>query len=231
MRVAGEKIKTARKKKKLSQAELAKGICTQATISNIENKNVCDSLDIFSSVCLRLDLQVEECIEGSSEKKLESLLNKVEELCFYFKHDEAYDLLKDYPDDIESSNRILETKFFYYKRITSLLGKKNNSEALFYLHRGSEISRDINIYNILSMNAIGILYELEDDIEKAKEIAEQVQDSALAKKIASYELYHQQLSEKEQKVKASKPSNEEELKQHNQLLDDIYQLKQKIKNL
>ncbi len=45
-------------------------------------------------------------------KKLESLLNKVEELCFYFKHDEAYDLLKDYPDDIESSNRILETKFF-----------------------------------------------------------------------------------------------------------------------
>ena len=148
MRVAGEKIKTARKKKKLSQAELAKGICTQATISNIENKNVCDSLDIFSSVCLRLDLQVEECIEGSSEKKLESLLNKVEELCFYFKHDEAYDLLKDYPDDIESSNRILETKFFYYKGITSLLGKKNNSEALFYLHRGSEISRDINIYNI-----------------------------------------------------------------------------------
>ena len=118
MRVAGEKIKTARKKKKLSQAELAKGICTQATISNIENKNVCDSLDIFSSVCLRLDLQVEECIEGSSEKKLESLLNKVEELCFCFKHDEAYDLLKDYPDDIESS--------------------------------------------------IGILYELEDDIEKAK---------------------------------------------------------------
>ena len=39
---------------------------------------------------------------------------------------------------------------------------------MFYLHRGSEISRDINIYNILSMNAIGILYELEDDIEKAK---------------------------------------------------------------
>ena len=77
-------------------------------------------------------------------------------------------MLKDYPDDIESSNRILETKFFYYKGITSLLGKKNNSEALFYLHRGSEISRDINIYNILSMNAIGILYELEDDIEKAK---------------------------------------------------------------
>lgn len=83
----------------------------------------------------------------------------------------------------------------------------------------------------IRMNLVGYAYLKIDDIEKAKEIAEQVQDSALAKKIASYELYHQQLSEKEQKVKASKPSNEEELKQHNQLLDDIYQLKQKIKNL
>lgn len=55
VRVAGEKSKQRVKRKKLSQAELAKGICTQATISNIENKNVCDSLDIFSSVCLRLD--------------------------------------------------------------------------------------------------------------------------------------------------------------------------------
>ena len=37
VRVAGEKSKQ-RVKEKLSQAELAKGICTQATISNIENK-------------------------------------------------------------------------------------------------------------------------------------------------------------------------------------------------
>ncbi|AIM25160.1 helix-turn-helix domain-containing protein [Melissococcus plutonius] len=168
MKVAGEKIKIARKQKKLSQAELAKGICTQATISNIENKNVCDSLDIFSSVCLRLDLQVEECIEGSNEKKLESLLNKVEHLCDTFRHEEAYELLNECPDEIDTTNRILETKFFYYKGITSLLGKKNTNEALFYLHRGSEIDKDINIYNILSVNSIGILYELEDDLEKAK---------------------------------------------------------------
>lgn len=77
-------------------------------------------------------------------------------------------MLKDYLDDIESLNRILEIKFFYYKGIMSLLGKKNNSEVLFYLYCGFEISCDINIYNILSMNVIGILYELEDDIEKVK---------------------------------------------------------------
>ena len=168
MKVSGEKIKIARKKKRLSQAELAKGICTQATISNIENKNVCDSLDIFSSVCLRLDLQVEECIENSSEHKLESLLNKVEALCGIFKHKEAYSLLNDYKDDISTSNYVLETKYFYYKGSTSLLGQKNSSEALFYLHRGSEIDREINVYNILSVNTIGTLYTLDGDLRKAK---------------------------------------------------------------
>ena len=66
---------------------------------------------------------------------------------------------------------------------------------------------------------------------QAKELAEEVQDSALAKKIASYELYTQQLSEKESKVKETKPTNESELKQYNQTLDEIYELKQKIKNL
>lgn len=168
MKVSGEKIKIARKAKRLSQAELAKGICTQATVSNIENKNVCDSLDIFSSVCLRLDLQVEECIENSSEHKLESMLNKVETLCNVFKHEEAYVIINDYKDDISTSNYVLETKYFYYKGSTSLLGKKNKSEGLFYLHRGSEIDREVNVYNILSVNTIGTLYAMENDLKKAK---------------------------------------------------------------
>ncbi|MBP2099029.1 helix-turn-helix transcriptional regulator [Enterococcus rivorum] len=168
MKVAGEKIKIARKEKRLSQAELAKGICTQATVSNIENKNVCDSLDIFSSVCLRLDLQVEECIENSNEHRLENMLNKIENLCDVFKYKEAYTMLNDYKEDISTSNYILETKFFYYKGVTSLLGAKNNSEALFYLHRGSEIDREVNVYNILSVNTVGTLYVMQGDLRKAK---------------------------------------------------------------
>ena len=137
MKVAGDKIKQARKLKKITQSELANGICTQATISNIENRNLCDSLDIFSSICLRLDLEVEECMMISEEKKIENLLNKVEEL-------------------------------LYYKGITCLLGKKDKAEALFYLYRGAEIDRKVNIYNILSLNALGTLYELEKDMRKAQ---------------------------------------------------------------
>lgn len=128
MKVAGDKIKQARKLKKITQSELANGICTQATISNIENRNLCDSLDIFSSICLRLDLEVEECMMISEEKKIENLLNKVEDLSLRLFH----------------------------------------LEALFYLYRGAEIDRKVNIYNILSLNALGTLYELEKDMRKAQ---------------------------------------------------------------
>lgn len=83
----------------------------------------------------------------------------------------------------------------------------------------------------LRLSLIGYAYLKNGKISQAKELAEEVQDSALAKKIASYELYTQQLSEKEAKVKETKPTNESELKQYNQTLDEIYELKQKIKNL
>lgn len=83
----------------------------------------------------------------------------------------------------------------------------------------------------LRLSLIGYAYLKNGKISQAKELAEEVQDSALAKKIASYELYTQQLSEKEAKVKETKPTNESELKKYNQTLDEIYELKQKIKNL
>ncbi|WP_410496418.1 helix-turn-helix domain-containing protein [Enterococcus faecalis] len=156
VKVAGDKIKQARKLKKITQSELANGICTQATISNIENRNLCDSLDIFSSICLRLDLEVEECMMISEEKKIENLLNKVEDLSLRLFHLEAYKLLQEVPEGLILSNNELTTKLLYYKGITCLLGKKDKAEALFYLYRGAEIDRKVNIYNILSEKGIQI---------------------------------------------------------------------------
>lgn len=43
MRILGDKLKQIRKARGMSQAELAKGICTQATISLIEKKNRCQA--------------------------------------------------------------------------------------------------------------------------------------------------------------------------------------------
>lgn len=40
-------IKTYRKKKGITQSELARGICTQAIISKIENSETTPSMEIF----------------------------------------------------------------------------------------------------------------------------------------------------------------------------------------
>ena len=96
----------------------------------------------------------------SEEKKIENLLNKVEDLSLRLFHLEAYNLLQEVPEGLILSNNELTTKLLYYKGITCLL-EKDKAEALFYLYRGAEIDRKVNIYNILSLNALGTLYELE----------------------------------------------------------------------
>lgn len=57
-----------KKTKKLSQVTLAAGICTQGTISNIENKNICDSLEILDAICKRLNLSLESVLDDNEEK-------------------------------------------------------------------------------------------------------------------------------------------------------------------
>ena len=83
----------------------------------------------------------------------------------------------------------------------------------------------------MRLNLVGYAYLKLEQVDKAKAIAEKVEDVALSKKIVSYELYKKQLDEKENSIKGVKPTNESELKKYNQTLDEIYELKQKIANL
>ena len=168
MKVLGKKIRERRKEKKLSQIELAEGICTQATVSKIENKNRCESLDVFSSICSKLGLSVFECLEETYEQEIISLLDHVENLSEVVKHKEAYEIFSKYEVDVENLNPFIQTKYFYYKGSTSLLGASLFEEALVYLKQGIIIKNEPTIYNILSMNAIGIHYELQEKFDKAR---------------------------------------------------------------
>ena len=59
MKVDGAIVKKRRKERHMTQKELAEGICKQATISNIENKNRVNSLSILVQLCVRLDLPID----------------------------------------------------------------------------------------------------------------------------------------------------------------------------
>ncbi|MBO0439994.1 helix-turn-helix domain-containing protein [Candidatus Enterococcus ikei] len=169
MRIKGDIIRTVRKQKKLSQVTLAAGICTQGTVSNIENKNVCDSLEILDAICKRLNLSLESVLDDNDEKKLTSLLNHVEELCNTFKHKEAHALLKETSINVaDFQNKELEIRWFYFMGITNLLGFNNTTDSLFYFYRADELGDSNSIYAILSVNSLGIVYEMVDELDKAQ---------------------------------------------------------------
>ena len=169
MRIKGDIVRSVRKQKKMSQIILANGICTQGTISNIENKNVCDSIEILDAVCKRLNIELESVLEDNDEKKLASLLNQVEELCNKLDHKKAYDLLKESEISIrEFKNKDLEIRWLYFMGITNLIGFNNTTDSLFYFYRANEFGTSNSIYAILSVNSLGIFYEMEDELDKAK---------------------------------------------------------------
>lgn len=168
MRVRGRLIRAVRNKKNLSQSDLANEICTQSTISNIEKKGFCDNVLIFSRICERLELDMSHCIIDPTEKYLIQLLTEAEQLCILLKHKQAYYLLKTIDKNTIFLNDLIKKKYLYLKGITCLLGKINKTEALFYLHQGAEITHKANIFNYLSLNALGIFYELEKEYQKAE---------------------------------------------------------------
>lgn len=169
MKIKGDIIRSVRKQKKLSQVTLAAGICTQGTVSNIENKNVCDSLEILDAICKRLNLSLESVLDDNDEKKLTTLLNHIEELCNTFKHKEAHALLKELSIDVSDfQNKELELRWFYFMGITNLIGFNNTTDSLFYFYRADELGDSNSIYAILSVNSLGIVYEMANELDKAQ---------------------------------------------------------------
>ncbi|EGO8595872.1 XRE family transcriptional regulator, partial [Enterococcus faecalis] len=117
MRVRGQKIRAVRIEKKLSQKDLANEICTQATISNIEKKGICDSLQIFSRICNRLELDMNSCIIEPTEKSIIETLQTAEKLCVQLNHKKAYKLLLDIPENTVFSSDLIFKKLLYFRGI------------------------------------------------------------------------------------------------------------------
>lgn len=174
MRIKGDIVRSIRKQKKMSQIVLANGICTQGTISNIENRNVCDSIEILDAVCKRLNIDLESVLEDNNEKNLSLLLNQVEDLCNALEYKKAHDLLTASTISVHDfKNKELEIRWLYFMGTTSLIGLNDTTGSLFYFHRASELGTANSIYTTLSVNSLGIFYEMAGELDKAKIYYEQ----------------------------------------------------------
>lgn len=169
MKILGSTIKKARKEMHLSQTQLASNICTQATISNIEKKNTCDSLEILSSICLKLNIEIEDVLVETSEKRTEKMFKEIEQLCNTSKYKQAFDYLnKKEPEFDPKYIEENQSMYHFYKGTTFYFGNNDEENAFFHLYIGSETNGNLNIYNILSINSIGSIYTKKKDFDKAK---------------------------------------------------------------
>lgn len=164
--IRGELIQKRRKELKMNQVDLSRGICTQATISNVESKNQCDSVDILNKICQRLDMDMTLLFYADSEETIREAIEEVKELCQKGKAKEAYEVIRPLLDK-EISDPLLKTAFYYSVGWVYFLTKGNESETLFYLHQATDTLANNTIYRPLAYCLLGQFYENHGEIVKA----------------------------------------------------------------
>lgn len=79
----GEEIKKKRLEKGITQAEVAENICTQATVSNLENKGSIPTISILLKLADKLDMELSNVLEYAIEREYgyNQVFKEVRELC------------------------------------------------------------------------------------------------------------------------------------------------------
>lgn len=172
MMLLGDLIKAKRLENGLTQAELAAGICTQASISNLEKNQRIPPLMTLLAIGNRLNLNFDELSDYAIEQEnpTSDVFNRVRTLRKKFKLKEAYDLIiEELPlDKLKTYHK--KKQYYYYLGITGLLGYNKISEAHynFNLALSSESEPNLDFYDILTINGIGLAYYFESEEEKAR---------------------------------------------------------------
>lgn len=166
----GEKIKKIRLEKGLTQAELAEGICTQASISNLEKNVSVPSLLILLEIGNRLNIEFSELSEYAVEQASPAVtvFKKVQNLRSQFKLKEAYSLVQKLDvNDLKTNHE--KKQYYYYLGITSLLGYNKISDATYNFNLGLNLETETHLefLDILITNGIGLAYFMESEHEKA----------------------------------------------------------------
>lgn len=168
----GKKIKEQRLKKGLTQIELAEDICTQATISNLENETSLPSLSILLAVGDRLNIDFSDIYEYVSinSTSYSDIFKQVQKYCETENYKEAYKILKEQIDFTKLESVYELKQYYYYVGITSLLGYQHFSDAHYNLNLAlsSDSGRNSDFFDVMATNGIGIAYDMISDKEKAQ---------------------------------------------------------------
>lgn len=164
-----------RKKLKLSQTELCRGICTQSTLSKFENNGQVPSLKILNQLCDRMNIEVSDIINRSDEEKIAEILFEADFSFINFDYAKILSLLS----EIDKSALKREEDQLHYcflKGQYALKSDHNEISALFYFNN-ILTTKDLpknDIYLLLALNGCSQIYAKQGEVEKAEHYYSQV---------------------------------------------------------
>ncbi|WP_125568013.1 helix-turn-helix domain-containing protein [Companilactobacillus insicii] len=143
----GKIIQEQRKKLNMSQLELADGICTQAIISKIENKNIPPSTNVLISICQKLHLTLDNVFSEFSSLPSSNLYIDKFQTMDQAVQDSNYTLVESIANDIKESALPSSGKAHLHFLLSKTAeSKKDSDEAVFQLNYSLELLQNRNTF-------------------------------------------------------------------------------------
>lgn len=156
----------------LSQKELSKGICTQATLSKFENNGKIPSMKILIQLCNRLNLALDDIIgiDSNSSKQQVKAMNKAEFNLIIEEYQSSWQILKDIEIDKLKDDKQATLQYYYLKGYLNVLDEGDLLEAVFDFN---QILTDLDpngetIFTFLAFVGLGMVYAQQGDNEKSE---------------------------------------------------------------
>lgn len=166
-----ERFIKRRKELGYSQSELAKGICTQATISKFENNGKMISTKILTQLCQRLGLSLSDIFPSQSDKDsaVRDELQRAEFDLITTEYDEALDILSSL--DIKSiDDKQIQMEYLFIRGYALALSNRSSEDAIFCFDQilnGYDESHT-TVYSPLAYVGMGISYQQAGNFDKAE---------------------------------------------------------------
>lgn len=167
IKVDGALLKEYRKKKGLTQVQLAEGICEQATVSNIENKNMSPGINILSALCKKLNVEISDILVETEEDKIRKKINEIQSLNSVSKYQESYKILQTIDQEKVSNSDLLNQILFYQGLLDHLYAKKPDA-ALFYFNQVLEQTTETDIHHLQAAANVAMIYLSKGELDFAK---------------------------------------------------------------
>lgn len=172
LRIKGENVRRFRKLRGLSQAEMAEGICTQATISLIEKHNKVPSMNILVRLVDRLGVTLEDVVVENYDR-IQQTLNAVEQQIRRGDDQAAAALLKKV-NAKKLTRQQDQKKYYYLAGMCELNVTKDVDEAIYYFGRVlNGVSDSYDVTGTMATLGMALAYAEQGTTERARAYVEQ----------------------------------------------------------